>query len=415
MTITGPQAAVRHPGEWPALEGASIICFAHDWGGDPTSKTHIMRILARRNRVLWVNSIGMRRPAASGRDLRRILDKLAKGLRGCREVEPNLFVANPLVVPLPGWGLADRFNAGILAASLRRLCLRHALQDPILWSFLPNVGRLLGRLGERLAIYHCVDEYSAFSGVSRETIVRMERDLVRRADLVLTSSERLCAERIEINPNTRFVTHGVDLGHFGRALDPRLETPADLRDLPRPVIGFFGLLADWVDLDLVRAIAMARPRWSFVLVGREATGLGAVRGLPNVHLLGQKPYALLPAYCRGFDVGIIPFRTSDLTLRANPLKLREYLAAGLPVVSAPLPEVARYRPFVHLAEGATGFTRAVTAALGERSPALDRARALAMESESWETRVAEIERHIFRTASRAGLQALHPAILGSLP
>jgi len=415
MTITGTQASPRIPGERPALEGASIICFAHDWGGDPTSKTHIMRILARKNRVLWVNSIGMRRPAASGRDLRRILDKLAKGLRRCREVEPNLFVANPLVVPLPGWGLADRINAGILAATLRRLCRQHALRDPILWSFLPNVGRLLGRLDERLVIYHCVDEYSAFSGVSRTTIARLERDLVRRADLVLTSSERLCADRIAINPNTRFVTHGVDVGHFAQALDPGIGTPADLRDLPRPVIGFFGLLADWVDLDLVRAIAMARPRWTFVLVGKQATGAGAVRDLPNVHLLGQKPYDLLPAYCRGFDVGVIPFRTNDLTLRANPLKLREYLAAGLPVVSTPLPEVARYRSLVHLAEGEDDFTRAITAALGERSPALDRARVQAMESESWESRVAEIERHISRTAARAEYPALHPAMSGSLP
>jgi len=415
MTITGTHAVPRHPGERPALEGASIICFAHDWGGDPTSKTHIMKILARKNRILWVNSIGMRRPAASGRDLRRILDKLAKGFRGCREVEPNLFVANPLVIPLPGWGVADRINAGILAASLRRLCRRHALRDPILWSFLPNVGRLLGRLNERMVIYHCVDEYSAFSGVSRETLARLERDLVRRADLVLTSSERLCAERIATNPNTRFVTHGVDVGHFAQAMQPGTGTPGDLRDLPRPVIGFFGLLADWVDLDLVRAMALARPGWSFVLVGKQATGVGAVRGLPNVHLLGQKPYALLPAYCRGFDVGIIPFRTNDLTLRANPLKLREYLAAGLPVVSTPLPEVARYQPFVHLASDATGFSRAISVALGERSPAQDRTRALAMESESWETRVAEIERHISRTAGRAGYPALHPAMSASSP
>lgn len=401
MMTTGARAALPRPEEQTALSGASIICFAHDWGGDPTSKTHIMRILARRNRVLWVNSIGMRRPAASGRDLRRIFDKLAKGLRGCREVEPNIFVANPLVVPLPGWGLADRINADILATSLRRLCRKHALRNPILWSFLPNVGRLLGRLKESLVIYHCVDEYSAFSGVSREAITRMERDLVERADLVLTSSEKLCADRAAINPNTRFVTHGVNVGHFAQALDQGIEMPADLRDLPRPVVGFFGLLADWVDLDLVRALATARPHWSFVLVGKQATGVGAVRGLPNVHLLGQKPYGTLPAYCRGFDVGIIPFRTNDLTLRANPLKLREYLAAGLPVVSTPLPEVARYRPFVHLAEGVSGFTRAVTAALGERSPALDRARALAMESESWETRVAEIEAHISRTAAHA--------------
>jgi len=415
VTTSGTPAARQHPADHPALEGASIICFAHDWGGDPTSKTHIMRILARRNRVLWVNSIGMRRPAASGRDLRRILHKLAKGLQPCLQVEPNLFVANPLVVPLPGWGLADRLNAGILAGSLRRLCLQHGLKDPILWSFLPNVNRLLGRLGERLAIYHCVDEYSAFKGVSRDTIARMERDLVRRSDLVLTSSEKLCSDRIAINPNTRFVTHGVDVGHFGRALDQGVEVPADLRDLPRPVIGFFGLLADWVDLDLVRAMALARSRWSFVLVGKQTTGLGAVRALPNVHLLGQKPYALLPAYCRGFDVGIIPFRTSDLTLRANPLKLREYLAAGLPVVSTPLPEVARYGSLVHLAEGAPAFIEAVATALGERSPALDRARFSAMESESWEARVAEIERHISRTAVRTGFSALLPAMSGAVP
>jgi len=415
VTISDTPAARQHPEDHPALEGASIICFAHDWGGDPTSKTHIMRILARKNRVLWVNSIGMRRPAASGRDLRRILDKLAKGFQPCLEVEPNLYVANPLVVPLPGWGLADRLNAGILAGSLRRLCLQHGLKDPILWSFLPNVNRLLGRLGERLAIYHCVDEYSAFKGVSRETIARMERDLVRRSDLVLTSSEKLCSDRIAINPNTRFVTHGVDVGHFGRALDQGVEVPADLRDLPRPVIGFFGLLADWVDLDLVRAMALARSRWSFVLVGKQATGLGAVRGLPNVHLLGQKPFAQLPAYCRGFDVGIIPFRTSDLTLRANPLKLREYLAAGLPVVSTPLPEVARYAPLVRLADGAPAFIESVAAALGERSPALDRARSMAMESESWEARVAEIERHIARTAVRAGFPALLPAMSGAVP
>jgi glycosyltransferase involved in cell wall biosynthesis len=98
-----------------------------------------------------------------------------------------------------------------------------------------------------------------------------------------------------------------------------------------------------VDLDLVRATALARPRWSFVLVGKQATGMGAVRDLPNVRLLGQKPYTLLPAYCRGFDVGIIPFRTNDLTRRANPLKLREYLAAGLPVVTLGGPAAAGNR------------------------------------------------------------------------
>src|SRR5206468_12779043 len=97
------------------LEGQSIVCFAHDWHGDPTSKTHIMRILARRNRILWVNSIGMRRPSASRSDVMRLASKLRRSLGGCREVEPNLFVASPLAVPLPGLPLADRLNARLLS------------------------------------------------------------------------------------------------------------------------------------------------------------------------------------------------------------------------------------------------------------------------------------------------------------
>ena len=372
------------------LVGTSIVCFAHDWGGDPTSKTHIMRILAKRNRILWVNSVGMRRPTASTRDFRRLTSKLRRGLQGCIEVEPNLFVANPLVVPLPGSRWADRLNTEILARSLNRLVSRHGLEAPILWTFLPNVGRLLGRLGERFVIYHCVDKYSEFSGVHREGLARMERDLAGRAQLVLASSGQIAEELRAYNPNTHFVSHGVDVAHFSRALDQETAVAPDLRQLRRPLIGFFGLLADWVDLPLVRGLALRRPEWSFVLVGKAATNLGPVQGLPNVHLLGQKPYAALPAYCRGFDVGLIPFRTNELTVRANPLKLREYLAAGLPVVSTALPEVAVYKDLVHLADGVDGFEAAIEVALSARSLDVTRRRVDAMRAESWESRVAQI-------------------------
>jgi len=374
----------------PGLEGASIVCFANDWGADPTSKTHIMRLLAKTNRVLWVNSLGMRRPTASGRDLRRIGAKLRESFDGCREVEPNLFVANPLVLPLPGVGLVDELNARVLAAWLRRLCRRHGLERPLLWCFPPHVGRFVGRLNERMTIYHCVDEYSAFSGVPRDALKRMERDLIRRADIVLASSERLCAERRPLNRHTYFVPHGVDVTHFARALDPATAIPDDLRGLRRPVVGFFGQLADWVDLELVQTLARARPEWSFALVGRATTDLEPLRGLPNVHLLGPKPYSVLPNYCRGFDVGIIPFRTNELTVRANPLKLREYLAAGLPVVATPLPEVARYDGLVYVADGPDAYLTQIEAALRESSSEAARRRIDAMQKEGWDARVEQI-------------------------
>jgi glycosyltransferase involved in cell wall biosynthesis len=372
------------------LEGCSIVCFAHDWDGNPTSKTHIMRILARKNRVLWVNSIGMRRPQATRRDFRRIIAKLRRTGAGCVEAEPNLFVANPLVVPLPGVPMADAVNAAILTRWIRRLCRTYGLERPILWTFLPNVARLVGRLGERLVIYHCVDEYSAFAGVDRASLARMERDLLHRADLVITSSQQLADERRQWNSSTHFISHGVAIDLFAQALDPRTEVPEDLRRLRSPIIGFFGAIAEWVDVDLVRRVALARPEWSFVLIGRALRDVTPLHHIPNVHLLGPKAYAALPGYCRGFDVAMIPFTVDELTVRANPLKLREYLAAGLPVVATALPEIARYNGLVHLATNAEEFTDAIAAALKERSPAFIDKRLEAMRHESWDARVDEI-------------------------
>ena len=372
------------------IRNESIICFAHDWNGDPTSKTHIMRILSEKNRILWVVSIGMRRPTVSGRDARRLARKLRQITRGLVTVNPNLHVASPLVLPLPGVPGVDRLNATLLSASLRYFARRAGLTRPIVWTFLPTTVGLLGRLGESRVIYHCVDEYSAFAGVPREALRRMEAELVRRADLVLASSETLAEARRRVNPRTFFVSHGVDVAHFSRALDPALPRPADVAGLARPVIGFFGLLAEWIDLELLAAIARRRPHWTLLLLGKATVDTGALRALPNVRLLGQKPYAALPAYCRAFDVGLIPFRIDELTVRANPLKLREYLAAGLPVVSTDLPEVRKYAGLVRLAAGPEGFIEAIEAALADRNEPADRARVAAMQSESWEARVEQI-------------------------
>ena len=372
------------------IHGESIICFAHDWGGDPTSKTHIMRILSESNRILWVNSIGMRRPSMSARDARRIVAKLKRARQGVVQVSPGITVCNPLVLPAPGVPGVEWLNTALLGAFIRRAARRAGLSRPILWTFMPNVGGLVGRVGESRVIYHCVDEYSAFAGVSRAALRRMEEALVRRADLVLTSSESLCAERRRWNRATAFVSHGVDVAHFSRALDPEMAPPADIAHVERPVIGFFGLIAEWIDLELVREIARRRPAWTVVMIGKADVALEPLRGLPNVRVLGQKPYATLPAYCRAFDVGLIPFRLDDLTLKANPLKLREYLAAGLPVVSSDLPEVRRYSEVVRLAAGPDGFVRAIEEALEDRSETAARARVDAMKHESWEARVEEI-------------------------
>src|ERR1017187_1481627 len=337
------------------IEGNDIIFFRSDWDGDPLSKKHIALRLAQKNRVLWVNSTGNRNPTASVRDLRRAWKKLRQYFRGCRPVAKNISVFSPLVIPFHGNRAARWVNRRLLRWSLRRTCRKLGFEKPITWTFVPSSADVAGSLGERMVIYHCVDEFSKFTGTDESAILEMERELMEKADMVVVSSSRLYETKRRHNPKTFLVTHGVDVAHFSGACRQEVSTPADCAGLKRPVIGFVGTVADWVDLEVVRHLAVSRPEWSFLLVGDVQTDTSALRELSNVHLLGRRSYQSLPAYCKTFDVAILPFVVNELTVAANPLKLREYLAAGLPAVATPLPEVLKVGGLVRLARTPAEF------------------------------------------------------------
>ena len=158
------------------------------------------------------------------------------------------------------------------------------------------------------------------------------------------------------------------------------------------MLGFYGTLRDWVDLDLVAQVARARPSWSIALLGQQLDDVSRVAGLPNVHLLGRKAHAELPAYCKGMDVGLIPYRIDERMKFVNPIKLREYLSAGLAVVSTPVPEVRRYERFCSIADGAPAFIDAVERALATDSLERKKERSAAMLAETWPMRVAAVLR-----------------------
>lgn len=376
------------------LRGRDILCFSHDWTGDPLSKTHLMRLLARHNRVLWVNSIGYRAPTASKRDLARVFQKLKAAAQPIREVQKNIFVMNPLAVP--SWGLpaVKKLNFHLLRFQVRRAMRKLHFRRPLNWVFNPAAGLLAGALGEERIIYYCVDEYTAFSGVAREALARIERDLLDRADLVIVSAAKLLESKRSRRASTVLVRHGVDFEHFRKALDPATVVPPGLAGLPRPIIGYFGLIAeDWVDIPLLVHVARSFPRASLVLLGRVTMDLGELASLPNVKVLGRKPYESLPAYCKGFDVALIPFPVSEVTLNANPLKCREYLAAGLPVVATDIPEVAVLGQ-CRIGRDRDEFVRQIAAALEQPGPRVDTSEK--MQQESWDSRLEEVERHLAR-------------------
>lgn len=376
-----------------------MLCFSHDWTGDPLSKTHLMRELARDNRILWVNSIGYRTPSLGNKnDLRRVVRKLKAAAAPVREVEPNIFVLNPLVVPAWGVPAVRAFNARVLRWQVRRALRKLGFRRPINWVFNPAAGGVAGTLGEDSIIYYCVDEYTAFRGVNREQLAAVEQDLIAKADIVVVSAEKLLHTKRPPRGEAVLVRHGVDYRHFRTALDADTVVPDEIARLPRPIIGYFGLIAeDWVDVPLLVHLARSFPHGSLVMLGKATMDVAALAAEPNIHLFGRKPYADLPAYCKGFDVAVIPFPVTEVTLNANPLKAREYLAAGLPVVSTPIPEV-EILDTCGIGHGPAQFVSEVEKALAQ--PGVIPVRSGTMASESWSARLEEIRAHFDRVVSR---------------
>lgn len=372
------------------LRGRDIVCFSHDWTGDPLSKTHLMRVLSRENRILWVNAIANRMPTTSTKDVSRIFKKLKSFTEPIREVEPNIFVLNPLAIPAYGTSAVRSFNRKFLISQVKKAMRKLNFARPVNFVFNPAAGLLAGKIGEEFLVYYCVDDYTAFTGAS-PGLKEIEEELFRRADLVVVSAEKLLEDKRRFNKNTFIIRHGVDFNHFRKALDDTTKIPGDIADLPRPIIGFHGLLADWIDYDLIVKIAAHFKNGSVVLIGKTTVDaervIGKVQNLPNVRLLGRKPYNDLPNYCKGFDVALNPFAINDLTLAANPLKVREYLAAGLEVVSTAIPEV-EIMNMCRIGRTHDEFIREIENALANPRPKREISEAI--RAESWEARIDEL-------------------------
>ncbi len=236
----------------------------------------------------------------------------------------------------------------------------------VLWLYTPAALPFLDLLRPDLVVYDVMDELSAFK-YAPPNLAAQERALLARADLVFAGGPSLHAARRGRHPDLHLFPSGVEQSHFARALDDALPLPAALRDLPRPIVGFFGVIDERLDRDLLARAAAARPGWSWVLIGPvlkiEERQLPHA---PNIHYLGPRAYHDLPAFLKGFDVAILPFARGEATRFLSPTKTLEYMAAHKPIVSVPLPDVVSlYGEVVRFASDSDAFVAAVEAALGE--------------------------------------------------
>ncbi|MEO8464671.1 MAG: glycosyltransferase [Gammaproteobacteria bacterium] len=365
----------------PDAKADIVLLATADWSNPFwTNKQHVAVELARRgHRVLYVDSLGLRRPSVSHQDFGRILRRLARGLSRPRQVRERLWVWSPLVIPLQSFAGVRRLNRWLLRLGValwsRWLGLRHDL----LWTYNPMTTELFPTAGFATIVYHCVDDIGAQRGMPTREIEAAEAALLARADHCFVTAEDLLETRRSQCASIHYFPNVADFEHFSRALAGETAVPADLEALPQPRIGFVGAISDQkLDLPLLKALAEAHPEYSIVLIGKVGEGdpwtdVEPLRGLPNVHLLGPKPYEQLPAYLKGFDVALLPSVMNRYTRGMFPMKFFEYLAAGCPVVGTRLPAL---REFHHVAEFAgtpAEFVAAVQrAACGEGPPLAER-------------------------------------------
>ncbi len=371
------------------LADYGIVYFGNDWYAENrTSSHHVATRLAQRLPVLYVDSPGMRAPNASGRDLKRAVRKLLAAFRRPTRIADGLWHCTVPQLPfrrLPG---VDAFNRAFGRWAVRRALRLAGIRKRISWFVVPHPGVHAGHLGEDLVVYYCIDDYAAHPGVDAALIAQRDEALSRRADLLCVAPPALLDAKRALNPdNTVFSPHGVDVELFAKAQVPATPTPEPARDLPHPVIGYIGSIHEWIDVPLIEWLARQRPQWHFLLVGHAHVSVDGLRALPNVTLAGPQPYATLPSWSKVFDAAIIPYRLNRQVANANPLKLREYLAAGKAVVSVRNPEIEKFARWVRLVDGREAYLAALDDAVLDNAPEAVAARMAAVADQTWDARV----------------------------
>jgi glycosyltransferase involved in cell wall biosynthesis len=315
------------------------------------------------------------------------------------EAHPNLTVAE-VHLPSSRWTDGDYID-GQRRQALRSLVgeqLGSRFEHPVLWFYDPMaVTAFAGHLNERLIVYDCMDELSQFKGAPPELLVR-ERQLLKHADVVFCGGRKMREKRLPLNSNCHFYGTGVDINHFGKARLPEQEVAAEIAALGGPVLGYFGVVDERIDYELLAKLADARSDWHVVMVGPAAkVDPNEFPKRKNLHFVGGRPYAQLPALTKGFAACLMPFAINAATEYINPTKALEYMAAGKPVVSTAINEVKSN--FSSVARVAASHEEFITACIREvEAPSRSRVQAgikLAAEN-TWEAIAAKMECHILK-------------------
>jgi UDP-galactopyranose mutase len=327
----------------------NLVCFSHlRWDFVFQRPQHLLTRCAKERRVFYIEEpiiIGADEPA-----------RMEVGKR-----DTGVTVAVP---HLPE-GLSDEGVIALQRKLIDELFTAQEIHDYVLWYYTPMALPFSRHLEPMGTVYDCMDELSAFKGAPG-SLGFLEQELLQRADVVFTGGHSLYEAKRKQHPNIHPFPSSIDRAHFAQARQSLTE-PADQANIPHPRLGFFGVIDERMDLELLAGVADARPEWQLVIVGPVVKIDEA--DLPrrdNIHYLGMKSYQELPAYLSGWDAALLPFARNESTRFISPTKTPEYLAAGKPVVSTAIRDVVRpygQNNLVHIADTVERFVTAIEAAL----------------------------------------------------
>jgi glycosyltransferase involved in cell wall biosynthesis len=376
-----------HTPKWDGSANFPVIVHCHlcwDWVWQRPQQ--FLSRLSQKRKILFVETV---RPD----------DSLVTPVGQLRAAEnyPNITI---LRLQFPGW----RWSDGEYVDRERRRIVQEALQgplkgqfeNPVQWFYDPMaVTAFAGQMGEIATVYDCMDELSKFRGAPPELINR-EIQLLEQADVVFTGGRKMWESKSQKNENCHFYGCGVDIDHFGKALAEETSIPEDLRGLRKPILGYFGVVDERMDYELIARLADANPGWSVVIIGpRTKVDESVLPKRSNLHWLGGRDYNQLPAYCKAFDVCLMPFALNEATEYINPTKSLEYMATGRPIVSSPVADVVRnFGPVVHIGNSHDEFVELCRQSLVQPDPQRIQQGLEMAADNTWESIVAKLEGHI---------------------
>jgi len=338
------------------------------------------RLAAMGVRVLFVE------PAASM--LSPLKERSIPTRSSVREIAPNLIVFTPpLLLPFSyALRLVNLVNQAWLWRSICRAAKQVGWSIDYIFTHVPGTADLPAH---QPIIYDCVDDHAAFSTTSylwrRELVLELEQKLLQRAWRVFASAEALLKNCLKLRPDTLLIGNGADIKHFA----PAGQKASGIVDMHHPIVGFYGGIGPWINLDMIAEAAKLRLDISFIMLGPVDSAVKLPAPLPNLRFTGLMPYAKLPDYLADFDVALVPFKNTELTQSVNPLKLYEYFAAGKPVIVPDIPELTRWHPLVYVANNSAELLQQIASALNE-DPVLADKRRKAAQDNSWEAKLAAL-------------------------